>query len=512
MALLDSLQSLSLSTLLYSTTFIASLALAYFVFSSRASFPAKAPKVVGENLPILGALRFWTARWDFFREAGARSPSGNFSFHFGQHRVVGFTGDKSRAVFFENRTLAFSEGYAILFGGSPKVKRDNSIVGETLTETSEFPGYFANRLTRMLKKENFVKGLPYLISDVRSNLDVLAASPSGMTDPFNSIYNIVFQLTMRTVACNDIANDPKLLARVLKLYETIEQSTTAATIMFPWLPTPAKARRTWGGAQLYRIFKRIIDERKKTGAKCDDPLQFLLDQGDDVLRVITFVLGALFAGQLNSGINAAWVLVYLATSSEWLSRVRAEVEAVAAKYSPNSTAPLPERLAALPIEAWETEFPILDMCLKDSIRLSMVGTAFRLNTSGADIKVGDEVIPPDALVAYPTGDIHQNPDIYPDPTRWDPGRYAPERAEDKKRQYAWMGWGLARHPCLGMRFAKLESNIITTFFVAYFDFELVGRDGGLMKEPPKVDLNGFQASKPKKNVFLKYRLREKVML
>ncbi|KAK4935969.1 hypothetical protein LTR28_010256, partial [Elasticomyces elasticus] len=148
-----------------------------------------------------------------------------------------------------------------------------------------------------------------------------------MTDPFNSIYNIVFQLTMRTVACNDIANDPKLLARVLKLYETIEQSTTAATIMFPWLPTPAKARRTWGGAQLYRIFKRIIDERKKTGAKCDDPLQFLLDQGDDVLRVITFVLGALFAGQLNSGINAAWVLVYLATSSEWLSRVRAEVEA-----------------------------------------------------------------------------------------------------------------------------------------------------------------------------------------
>jgi hypothetical protein len=29
----------------------------------------------------------------------------------------------------------------------------------------------------------------------------------------------------------------------------------------------------------------------------------------------------------------------------------------------------------------------------------------------------------------------------------DPSRYLPERAEDKKTPYAWVGWGAGRHPC-----------------------------------------------------------------
>ena len=168
-----------------------------------------------------------------------------------------------------------------------------------------------------------------------------------------------------------------------------------------------------------------------------------------MFKVIEFIVGALFAGLLNSGINAAWVMCYLATSPEWLAKAREEVRATAAKYATNPNAPLRYQLDDVPLEAWESEFPVVDMCLRDSIRLNLLGTAFRKNITGRDIPTGngDEVIPPNACVTYAIGDVHQDPNIYPDPSRWDPGRYLPERAEDKKVPYAFLGWGVARHPC-----------------------------------------------------------------
>jgi cytochrome P450 len=160
-------------------------------------------------------------------------------------------------------------------------------------------------------------------------------------------------------------------------------------------------------------------------------------------------VGALFAGLLNSGVNVAWVLVYLAKDPYWLSKAREEVKAAAARHSTDKNAPLIEQLSQLPVEAWESEFPILDMCLRDSIRLQLLGTAFRRNISGKDIPtgVGDEVIPPGAFVTYHIDDIHLDPTVYKDPEKWDPSRYLPDRAEDKKKPLSYLGWGVGRHPC-----------------------------------------------------------------
>ena len=106
------------------------------------------------------------------------------------------------------------------------------------------------------------------------------------------------------------------------------------------------------------------------------------------------------------------------------------------------------------------------------------------------------------------GEHHQNPEFFPDPKLWDPSRYLPERAEENKSPYAFVGWGAGRHPCLGMRFAKLEQNIITTFFCSMFDFELLDEAGNRMDSQPPVNLNCWNASPPDKKVFVKYSLRK----
>lgn len=130
-----------------------------------------------------------------------------------------------------------------------------------------------------------------------------------------------------------------------------------------------------------------------------------------------------------------------------MAKVREEIRSVAAAHSADPKAPLVEQLASLPGEVWETAFPMIDLCLRDSIRLQLVGVAMRKNVSGHDLVIGDAVVPDGAYAVYPVADVHHDEEVYHDSEKWDPGRYLPDRAEDKKKPYAWLGWGVARHPC-----------------------------------------------------------------
>ncbi|KAG9236781.1 cytochrome P450 [Amylocarpus encephaloides] len=492
-------QGFSATTLIFS--FLV-LTVGFYVlfFSGGYKFSPRSPTLVREGYPVLGALRFFTARWDFFQHARTQSPTGNFSFFLGKHPVVGLTGTDGRRVFFDSRELGFAEGYAVLFGQSASVNSDKEFSGPG--------GYFSRRIAQMLKADRFNDSMPKLLADTQAAMKKLKNDPLGMTDPFESIYRLVYQLTIRMVACDDIAEDPELLEKSLHLYQFIESSSTPAVVLYPWFPSSGIISRTIAGGKLYMMIKRIVDNRHKTGQRREDPLQTLVDIGDGVPRIIEFIVGALFAGLLNSGINAAWVLCYLAKSPEWTANVREEIQFVAAKYATDKDAPLVEQLADIPREAWESEFPMIELCLKDSIRLQLLGTAFRKNVSGRDLDIGNgQVIPPGAFVTYHTGDIHLDPEVYTDPHEWDPSRYLPSRAEDKKVPYGYMGWGLSRHPCLGMRFAKFEQNIITAFFLATFDYELTDKSGTPVPKTPPVDFNGHSAQKPSQRVFLKYKQR-----
>ena len=59
------------------------------------------------------------------------------------------------------------------------------------------------------------------------------------------------------------------------------------------------------------------------------------------------------------------------------------------------------------------------------------------------------------------------------------------------------------HGVVGMRFAKLEQNIITAYFLAAFDFHLEDQAGNKLTTAPKVDLNGHSAHKPKVRQYLR---------
>ncbi len=63
------------------------------------------------------------------------------------------------------------------------------------------------------------------------------------------------------------------------------------------------------------------------------------------------------------------------------------------------------------------------------------------------------------------------------------------------------GRGAGKHPCLGMKFAKLEMKSILAVLLTTFEFKLVTKEGAL----PEPDLNNLHTTRPKEPVFVSYK-------
>ena len=59
------------------------------------------------------------------------------------------------------------------------------------------------------------------------------------------------------------------------------------------------------------MIENIVKKRAANGEKQDDALQYMLDQGDRTKKIVEFIIGALFAGLANSGVNVGQYALHL---------------------------------------------------------------------------------------------------------------------------------------------------------------------------------------------------------
>jgi hypothetical protein len=291
---------------------------AYTKLFSRPALHPKAPPLTHGVYPLLGALKFFTRRWEFFRDAALASPTGNFSFFVGRKPVVGLTSENSRQVFFDNRHFGFAEGYgglaegfSVLFGPSAgasnaakKLEQEIAAAAgddekkkqelrQEAQDKMDFSKFFNSRMIRVLRTDAMQRNLPKLIGDVRARLQDLAAvipnkgfKDEAIVDPFDDIFKIAFQLTIRSVGCGDIADDLQLMGKMMHWYHLVDSLTSPTAVMYPWIPTWGMFKRTLAGMRLFEIVKKIGDERLRTGKRGEDAMQIMMDQGDDMGHIV----------------------------------------------------------------------------------------------------------------------------------------------------------------------------------------------------------------------------------
>ena len=130
----------------------------------------------------------------------------------------------------------------------------------------------------------------------------------------------------------------------------------------------------------------------------------------------------------------------------------------------------------------------LKQVFDETLRCSVLAP-FAARYMDEDIELGGYVIPGGTPIVHALGVSLQNPEYFPEPSKFDPERFNPENTK-KLPSTVFMPFGVGKRICPGHRFAKLEAAVCIAALVRKFEIGLV--DGqkieqvhGLVTHPSK---------------------------
>ncbi|QXJ24630.1 cytochrome P450 [Actinomadura graeca] len=160
--------------------------------------------------------------------------------------------------------------------------------------------------------------------------------------------------------------------------------------------------------------------------------------------VVNHMIFALMAAHDTTTITLTTMAYHLARHPEWQERLREESLALG---------------TASPTDAELDSLTGADMVMKESLRLVAPVPALPRKVV-KDTSILGFHIPEGATVVVPTLTNHHMADWWPDPERFDPGRFGPDRREDRIHKYAWSPFGGGAHKCIGLYFAGMQVKAI----------------------------------------------------
>lgn len=219
-------------------------------------------------------------------------------------------------------------------------------------------------------------------------------------------------------------------------------------------PTPANRRAERGRRSVYGFVDELIRRRRSEGG--DDLLTLLLNAKDPKTgnqlqdhEIRDEALVFFLAGYETTASALAFTLHLLSQHPEAQERVREEAQRSLGGREAGVT-----DLDTLPYTA-----QVIDEALR------LFPTVPTLVRRTADhVEVLGHTIPPGTTLAVSVWTIHRNPAIWPEPERFDPDRFAPERRGDQDR-YAHLPFGSGPRTCVGLHLALAELVMVVAAIV-----------------------------------------------
>lgn len=266
-----------------------------------------------------------------------------------------------------------------------------------------------------------------------------------------------------------------VLARAItEAFEWEMHAITSMVALPIWVPTPRNLRARRNIATFRQWIAGFIRQRQARATGPADPSapgpavhQDILDDlmaaryedggtmPDDLL--LDEVLTAWGAAQETSADAQAWTLYLLGRHPEVRDAVRAEVDTVLGQRAVcyDDLARLPYCLQVFK-EAMRL-YPPAAVIPRQAIRDTVVG--------GRTVRAGTMVF----INAY---SLHRRPEVFPDPERFDPERFARER-ERALPKGAYLPFGTGGNVCPGSHLAMMEGHLLTALLAQRVEVELL---------------------------------------
>ena len=247
-------------------------------------------------------------------------------------------------------------------------------------------------------------------------------------------------------------------------YHDLQNGINTLGFFFPRLPTPAHLTRDRARRKITEIFSGIMNERRRTGAQSEDFMQTLMEARYKDGRPLSdnevtgLLLTALFAGQHTSAVLATWTGLELHRDIPYLDRVRDEMREVYSEEGALSYAGLKQQeVLENAVRECERLHPPLIILIRKALR---------------PMPYGDYTVPAGALAVVAPGLSHLLPNVFANPEKFNPDRFAPPDSEEKQHPYTLIGFGGGKHRCMGKNFAILQIKAIWAVLLDRFDFQL----------------------------------------
>ena len=245
-------------------------------------------------------------------------------------------------------------------------------------------------------------------------------------------------------------------------YHDLERGTDALAYVDPYADIESFRRRDAARVELVRLVQAIIDRRVAAGPvpKEDRDLLDVLISVDYTADLITGIfISMMFAGHHTSSGTAAWALIELLRHPEEMAAVVSELDDLYADGSEISFQAL-------------RSIPRLEAALKETLRLHPP-LIILLRVVQEEIELAGHPIAPGTMVAASPKVSNRIPEDFPEPDRFDPGRYLDPRQEDLVNRWTWIPFGAGKHRCVGSAFAMMQLKAIFSVLLRDYELEMV---------------------------------------
>jgi cytochrome P450 len=253
------------------------------------------------------------------------------------------------------------------------------------------------------------------------------------------------------VAMKDTAE--RIGAAIHVIQAAADKEFQAPLVLPEWLPTTLNRQRRAAREVLYEIIDRLIADRRAGSDAADsgDLLSMLLlsrDEAGDRMsddEVRDQLVTLFVAGHETTSNALTWTWYLLSQNPTVEARLHEEVDAA-----------LGDRPPALPDLP---HLPYTMQVLKESMRLYPPAWVVNVRRAAADTTLGPYAVRRGDQLWLSPFVMHRRPAFFPDPERFDPDRWTPER-ERALPKFAYMPFGGGPRVCIGNGFALMEAHLI----------------------------------------------------